>query len=416
MKLCKNENVSDTACQERITENEEFPYKLNKVAIRMVDEPPILSDRPILRSEDAVNLAQELFQAYDREVFGVINLQASGTPINFNTVSVGSLMATLTSPREVMKSVVLSNSAGVILIHNHPGGNMCPSSDDIQLTERIATVMDLMGVQLLDHIILGRGKEYYSFAEHNEKSLKGKSLDEPSILPVKAVACQTATADSTYGNLSKMRALNIYPSFDCECRTILIGPDSDAEEVLVREYTKYLMEEVRCESKLNERECVLDRSQGFGRIEWDNGDNTEFQINQNLEEPEPADISVPEIAYELYKLNWCRTRGWDYSAVRKAELRDEEYNGQMYVCYDEFLNTEYTHERFIDSLLSDVDLLEQLNREKGKSAPNTKEKSEELNVSLKNGDVYINGEFVSQLCWDADAVGSAVAAWLQDHQ
>lgn len=140
-------------------------FYLNNVAIRLVKEPPLHSDYPLDNPGDVVKLMAETLKDYDREVFAVINLQADLRPINVNIVSVGALEQSLVHPREVLKSTILSNASCVMLCHNHPSGRLSPSREDIAVTDRLAQVCGLLGVRLVEHVIVGRGEEYYSFHE-----------------------------------------------------------------------------------------------------------------------------------------------------------------------------------------------------------------------------------------------------------
>lgn len=140
-------------------------FYLNNVAIRLVKEPPLQSDYPLDNPEAVVKLMAETLKDYDREVFAVINLQADLRPINVNIVSVGALEQSLVHPREVLKSTILSNASCVMLCHNHPSGRLSPSKEDIAVTDRLAQVCGLLGVRLVEHVIVGRGEEYYSFHE-----------------------------------------------------------------------------------------------------------------------------------------------------------------------------------------------------------------------------------------------------------
>ena len=146
-------------------------YQLDRVAIRMVKERPLISETPLDCPEMVVKLAHTLLKDFDREVFIVVNLQSNLKPINCNVISIGSLNATVVHPREVLKSVVLSNAAAVLLIHNHPSGKLHPSNEDEEVTARINNLLKMMEIQLLDHIILGPEGNYYSFSDHCEKSL-----------------------------------------------------------------------------------------------------------------------------------------------------------------------------------------------------------------------------------------------------
>jgi DNA repair protein RadC len=108
-------------------------------------------------------IAKEL-STYDREVFAVLNLKTNGQPINLNICSVGTLDASVVSPREVFKSTILSNSAAFVAIHNHPSGSISPSQEDKDVTRRLLTCSELLGVRMLDHIIVaGETGDIYSF-------------------------------------------------------------------------------------------------------------------------------------------------------------------------------------------------------------------------------------------------------------
>ena len=144
----------------------ETPYTLDKVAIRMVKEPPLYSSTPVRSPDDAVRLMAEMLKGYDREVFCIVNFRNDMTPINMNIVSMGTLNASLVHPREILKSSILSNAAHVMAFHNHPSGSLSPSQEDIQITDRLQKLLDLAGIPLLDHIIIGNGDRYYSFREN----------------------------------------------------------------------------------------------------------------------------------------------------------------------------------------------------------------------------------------------------------
>ena len=142
--------------------------KLEQVAIRMVEQPPLYSNEPMNNPDAAIRVMNEFLSQMDRELFCIVNLQADLTPINMNIVSVGSLNEALINPREIFKSAILSNAHSMMLIHNHPSGNLTPSTSDIQTTARIQQLGELMGISLVDHIITGRDGNYYSFRDKGE--------------------------------------------------------------------------------------------------------------------------------------------------------------------------------------------------------------------------------------------------------
>ena len=142
--------------------------KLEQIAIRMVEQPPLYSKEPMNNPDAAIRVMNEFLSQMDRELFCIVNLQADLTPINMNIVSVGSLNEALINPREIFKSAILSNAHSMMLIHNHPSGNLTPSTSDIQTTARMQELGELMGISLVDHIITGRDGNYYSFRDKGE--------------------------------------------------------------------------------------------------------------------------------------------------------------------------------------------------------------------------------------------------------
>lgn len=137
------------------------------VNIRMVREPSLYSEDRITCPEDAVKTIAKDLATYDREVFAVLNLKTNGQPINLNICSMGTLDASIVSPREVFKSCILSNSAAFIAIHNHPSGSLTPSQEDKDVTKRLLSCSELLGVKMLDHIIIG-GENGRTYSFKNE--------------------------------------------------------------------------------------------------------------------------------------------------------------------------------------------------------------------------------------------------------
>jgi DNA repair protein RadC len=104
----------------------------------------------------------------DREHFVVIMLDQKNKVIGINTVSIGSLTASIVHPREVWKAPILSNAAAIILAHNHPSGQPQPSQEDRVLTVRLVAAGKLLGISVVDHVIIGDGtSSYFSFADEN---------------------------------------------------------------------------------------------------------------------------------------------------------------------------------------------------------------------------------------------------------
>ena len=146
--------------------NKEIQDSLKQVGIRLVEEPPLLSPEPMNNPEAAGRVLGKWLSEMDRELFCVVNLNTNLTPINMNVVSMGALNMAYVHPRETMKSAILSNSAYLMLVHNHLG-SLNPSKEDIEVTDRIQSAASLMGIPVLDHIIVGRNQEFFSLRENN---------------------------------------------------------------------------------------------------------------------------------------------------------------------------------------------------------------------------------------------------------
>ena len=101
-----------------------------------------------------------------KEHFVVVFLNARNQIIKTETVSVGSLNASLVHPREVFAPAVASSAASVILGHNHPSGDITPSREDIELTRRMVQAGEIMGIEVVDHLIVGSDR-FLSMKEAN---------------------------------------------------------------------------------------------------------------------------------------------------------------------------------------------------------------------------------------------------------
>lgn len=130
--------------------------RVNIVQVKLVREKVLhYSNRKIRSPEDAYNLMKEFLGDADREHFVALCLDTKNQPTCIQTVHIGSLNASIVHPREVLKSALLSNSASIIVGHNHPSNICDPSPEDIQVTERLKEAGTIIGIDLLDHIIIG---------------------------------------------------------------------------------------------------------------------------------------------------------------------------------------------------------------------------------------------------------------------
>ncbi|MDQ3386241.1 MAG: DNA repair protein RadC, partial [Actinomycetota bacterium] len=122
--------------------------------------------RPMISSPaDVDGLLRGRIANLDRENFVVVLLNTKNEVLESPTVSVGTLSSTLVHPREVFKPAIRASAASVVLAHNHPSGKMEPSREDREVTSRIGEAAKILGIEVLDHVILGDG--YFSMKEHD---------------------------------------------------------------------------------------------------------------------------------------------------------------------------------------------------------------------------------------------------------
>jgi DNA repair protein RadC len=141
------------------------PTTISLYRVQLVHESAYPYRTSILTSsKEAAEFFRPLYQGIDREQFTVAFLDAKHRVIGLDVVAIGSLTAALVHPREVFKSAVITNSAAIILCHNHPSGVPDPSPEDRQLTSRLCQAGELLGIRVLDHVILGESS-HYSFVD-----------------------------------------------------------------------------------------------------------------------------------------------------------------------------------------------------------------------------------------------------------
>ncbi len=119
-------------------------------------------DKPIVKTpEDVASLVRGKLKGKKREHFLAILLDTRNQLIKMSEISIGSLDTSIVHPREVFKEAISASATSVIFVHNHPSGDPGASEDDIKLTKRLAEVGEIVGIDVLDHIIIG-DKNYLS--------------------------------------------------------------------------------------------------------------------------------------------------------------------------------------------------------------------------------------------------------------
>jgi len=121
-----------------------------------------VADKPLIRkSEDVVSLVRGRLRGKQKEYFLALLIDSRGQLIKISEISVGSLDASIVHPREVFKEAIAASAASVLFVHNHPSGNPEASDEDIDLTNRLLAAGNIVGIDVLDHIIIG-DRDYVS--------------------------------------------------------------------------------------------------------------------------------------------------------------------------------------------------------------------------------------------------------------
>jgi len=118
----------------------------------------------VTSSRDIAIHLQERLKDYNYEVFGVVYLNGSNRVKHWEVISKGGITGTVADPRLIMKKALEEEAVGLILVHNHPSGNLKPSRADEDLTQKIKSATQFFDIKLLDHLIVSQ-EGYFSFAD-----------------------------------------------------------------------------------------------------------------------------------------------------------------------------------------------------------------------------------------------------------
>ena len=134
---------------------------------RRLEEPPDRAPKIAVKSpQDILKPVRSLLKGKKKEHFLVLSLDTRNHLIGTHKVSIGSLDCSIVHPREVFKEAIADSAASVIFVHNHPSGDPTPSTDDIQLTKRLTEAGEILGIEVLDHIIVC-DEDYLSMKARN---------------------------------------------------------------------------------------------------------------------------------------------------------------------------------------------------------------------------------------------------------
>lgn len=137
---------------------------INRVRVQLVSEN--LPEYKVTDSFSAKKLVCDYLRSFDRECVIAVMLGSTKKVMAIHEVSVGIVDGSMIHPREVFKAAILANASSIIIAHNHPSGEIEPSKLDIQITERLREAGKIIGIEVLDHLIVG-DDDCYSFAENN---------------------------------------------------------------------------------------------------------------------------------------------------------------------------------------------------------------------------------------------------------
>ncbi len=176
-----------------------------------VEGQPVVVGRKLTTPAECGALMVKLLQDQPGEVFAILCLSTKHRVIAYHEVSRGTLDATLVHPREVFKAALLANAAAIVLCHNHPSGDATPSTDDIQLTRRLVEAGALLGVEVLDHIIVGDAR-YYSIKE----ALGSRAFPFARYLNPRRPTSLSCVALNSSRAQTRLRAAQMLPTVDAE--------------------------------------------------------------------------------------------------------------------------------------------------------------------------------------------------------
>ena len=121
---------------------------------------------PVIKSPlDAYGIMRRLLENLNHEEMWAIFLSQSNRVIAKQRLSSGGITKTIVDPRVLFKAALENNATGMVLVHNHPSGNMMPSNDDDDLTRRVAEGAKVLNIRFIDHIIVAANRGYYSYIE-----------------------------------------------------------------------------------------------------------------------------------------------------------------------------------------------------------------------------------------------------------
>jgi DNA repair protein RadC len=137
-------------------------YEIPVVSIRLVRDSGVLTEKKVIRSPlDVADLLMERMKDLDREVFVVVHLSTRNDVLSILSMEnafIGTLNENHVRVADLFKGAILANAMSIIVAHNHPSGDPTPSPEDVAVTNTIREAGELLGIELLDHIVVGENR------------------------------------------------------------------------------------------------------------------------------------------------------------------------------------------------------------------------------------------------------------------
>lgn len=143
----------------------ESKRKVIEAAIELYKRSMSTDCRKISESTDIFNILQDKIADLNHEEFWLITMNQAAKVISRRRISAGGIDQTTVDVRQIMKYAIHDNATQIAVSHNHPSGNLKPSNEDINVTNKIKKAGELLNIRLIDHVVIGK-ENFYSFHDH----------------------------------------------------------------------------------------------------------------------------------------------------------------------------------------------------------------------------------------------------------
>lgn len=139
--------------------------RINVFSVELIRDKAALYDiesKKVTSPDAAYRAIEEIFSLSSKpnEHFGMFSLNTKNEIVGAHLIFSGSVNSSVVHPREVFQRALLNNATSIVVFHNHPSGDPGPSREDIEVTRRLQEAGKVLGIEMLDHIIVGDGRHY----------------------------------------------------------------------------------------------------------------------------------------------------------------------------------------------------------------------------------------------------------------